>query len=165
MKNWFFISGLMLLAAVLTASAADVMKAFPAAENGMVRYVLHLPKQNDESVSMVELIVGKTVQLDTGNKYFFGGKIEAENISGWGYTRFLVPKLGPMAGTMMAIDPNAPKVDRFVGLGGQPFLIPYNSRMPVVVYVPEGVEVRYRIWSAESEAKVMIPSASRCELQ
>jgi ecotin len=34
-------------------------------------------------------------------------------------------------------------------------LIRYNSRLPVVVYVPEGVEVRYRIWRADPEAKVV----------
>jgi ecotin len=27
-------------------------------------------------------------------------------------------------------------------------IIPYNSRIPLVVYVPEGGEVRYRIWKA-----------------
>jgi len=58
-----------------------------------------------------------------------------------------------MAGTLMAIDPNVPKVERFITLGGDPYLIRYNSRLPVVVYVPEGVDVRYRIWSAESETK------------
>jgi ecotin len=60
-----------------------------------------------------------------------------------------------MAGTLMAIDPNAPKVDRFITIGGEPYLIRYNSRLPVVVYAPEGVEVRYRIWSAESETKAV----------
>lgn len=60
-----------------------------------------------------------------------------------------------MAGTLMAVDPNAPKVDRFVPIGGEPYLIRYNSRLPVVVYVPEGVAVRYRIWSAEPKAEVM----------
>ena len=53
-----------------------------------------------------------------------------------------------MAGTLMAVDPNAPKVNRFITLGGEPYLIRYNSRLPIVVYVPEGVEVRYRIWTA-----------------
>jgi ecotin len=57
------------------------------------------------------------------------------------------------AGTQMAIDPNAPKVDRFITLGGEPYLIRYNSRLPVVVYAPESVEVRYRIWAAEPEMK------------
>jgi ecotin len=27
----------------------------------------------------------------------------------------------------------------------------YNSRLPLVVYVPEGVIVRYRVWSASPE--------------
>jgi len=33
-----------------------------------------------------------------------------------------------MAGTQMAIDPNAPKLNRFITLGGEPYLIRYNSR-------------------------------------
>jgi ecotin len=144
------LSFLVTMSAVL---AADNMKAFPPAEKGMVRYVLQLPAQKDEYAFKVELIVGKTVQLDEGNRYFFGGKIEAENIEGWGFTRYVVSELGPMAGTLMAVDPNAPKVPRFITIGGEPYLIRYNSRLPVVVYVPEGVEVRYRIWSATPEAK------------
>jgi ecotin len=32
-------------------------------------------------------------------------------------------------------------------------LIRYNSRLPLVVYAPEGVEVRYRIWTAAPEMK------------
>jgi len=131
------------------------MKAFPFAEQGMVRYVLQLPKQDDESAFKVELIVGKTVRIDKDNKYFFGGKIEAQTIAGWGYTRYTVSELGPMAGTLMAVDPNSPKVDRFVTLGGEPYLIRYNSRLPIVVYVPEGAEVRYRIWSAPAEMSLM----------
>jgi len=149
------LSVLTMLAALSSGRAADDMKAFPPPEPGMVRHVLQLPKQEDESAFKVELIAGKTVRVDAGNRYFFGGKMEAETIVGWGYTRYLVRKLGPMAGTLMAIDPDAPKVDRFVALGGEPCLIRYNSRLPVVVYVPDGVEVRYRIWSATPEAKVM----------
>ena len=141
--------------ALLSVEAADNMKAFPPAEKGMVRHVLQLPKQDDESAFKVELIVGKTVLLDVENRYFFGGKIEVETIKGWGFPRYNVSKLGPMAGTRMAINPDAPKVNRFVTLGGEPYLIRYNSRLPVVVYAPEGVEVRYRVWSASPEVKVI----------
>jgi len=42
----------------------------------------------------------------------------------------------PLAGMPMAVDPNAPKVARFVTLRGEPSLIRYNSRLPVV-YIPE----------------------------
>jgi len=144
------------LAAAMTVRAAeDYLKAFPPAGKGMVRHVLRLPAQNDESAFRVELIVGKTVQADERNRYFFGGKIEEETIQGWGFTRYLVKDLGPMAGTRMAVDPNAPKVARFVALGGDPYLIRYNSRLPVAVYVPEGAEIRYRIWRAEPEINAM----------
>jgi len=146
---------LSLFATVVSAKAADTMKAFPPAEEGMVRYVLKLPKQDDESVFKVELIVGKTVQVDEKNKYFFSGAIEKETIQGWGYTRYYVSKLGPMAGTLMAVDPNVPKVSKFITLAGEPYIIRYNSRMPIVVYVPEGVEVRYRIWTTGPEVKSM----------
>ena len=75
--------------------------------------------------------------------------------TGWGFQFYKVSKLGPMAGTLMAIDPNEPKVTRFITLGREPYIIRYNSRLPIVVYLPEGVEVRYRIWTAGAGAKAM----------
>lgn len=153
--NTWVATVLMFLVAVPASLAADNMKAFPTAEKGMVRYVLQLPQQADESAFRLELIVGKTVQIDAGNRYFFGGRIEEETIEGWRYTRYIVRQLGPMAGTLMAVDPNAPKVARFITLGGDPYIIRYNSRLPVVIYVPEDVSVRYRIWSAGAETKAI----------
>ncbi len=147
----------LLCAAVMpTAIAnADNMKAFQPAREGMTRYVLKLPKQDRERDFKVELIVGKTVKVDSVNRYFFSGKIESETIKGWGFTRYLVKTVGPMAGTLIAPEPGAEKVDRFVTLGGKPYLIRYNSKLPVVVYVPEGFEVRYRIWRADPEGKAV----------
>ena len=96
MKAVCSIAVLSFLLAMSSVLAADNMKAFPPAEKGMVRYVLQLPEQKDEYAFKVELSVGKTVQIDEGNRYFFGGKIEAENIEGWGFTRYIVNVLGPM---------------------------------------------------------------------
>jgi ecotin len=81
----------------------------------------------------VQLLIGKNVKLDHQNRYFFGGKLETETIPGWGYDRYVLKYLGPMAGTLMAVDPNEPKVDRFITLGGEPELLRYNSRLPLVV--------------------------------
>ena len=144
--------------AVTQAGGTDKrLAAFPQAEAGMLRYLLHLPSREDESAHKVELIVGQTVETDAHNRYFLGGEIRAESIPGWGYTRYLVDKVGPMAGTLMAVDPNAPKVARFITLGGPPYLVRYNSRLPIVVYVPIGVEVRYRIWSGGADIKPLNP--------
>jgi ecotin len=102
-------------------------------------------------------VVGKTVQADAHHRYFFGGQIQEETIPGWGFPRFVVSAHGPMAGTQMAADPQVPKVERFITLGGEPFLIRYNSRLPIVVYAPERVEVRYRLWSAGPDLRAMGP--------
>jgi ecotin len=140
------------IAAALPACAADNMQAFPAADDGMTRYVINLPQQDDENALRVEIIIGKTVQTDAANRYFFAGKLETENIEGWGFPRYVLKTLGPLAGTLMAVDPSAPKAERFITLGGEPRLVRYNSRLPLVIYVPVGVEVRYRLWRADASA-------------
>jgi len=155
MKFVYTITAFGLFFTVLSAYAGDNMKAFPPPDKGMVRYVLELPELDDESTYKVELIIGKTVLIDEKNHYFFGGNIQEESIKGWGFPRYIVSELGPMAGTLMAIDPDVPKVNIFVKLGGEPYLIRYNSRLPIVIYAPEGVEVRYRLWSVGSETKVI----------
>ena len=38
-----------------------------------------------------------------------------------------------------------------ITLGGEPELMRYNSRLPLVIYVPQGVEVRYRIWRGDDK--------------
>ena len=53
----------------------------------------------------------------------------------------------------MGVPPGAPKIERFITLGGNPNLLRYNSRLPLVVYVPEEVEVLYRVWRAEPVQK------------
>jgi ecotin len=140
---------LLTFTSVSLAVAADDLKAFPPAEEGMARHIIRVPQLEDESVFKVELIIGKTVRTDAANRYFFAGTLETENIPGWGYDRYVLRKLGPMAGTLMAVDPNAPQVDRFISLNRETILR-YNSRLPYVVYVPTGTEVRYRLWRAET---------------
>jgi ecotin len=152
-KIW--VRAVLFLLAVPSGRAEDALKVFPPAGEGMVRYVLQLPPQKDESACKVELIAGRTVRTDARNRYFFGGTFEEETIEGWGFTRYKLAKLGPMAGTLIGVDPGEPKVERFITLGGNPYLIRYNSRLPVVVYVPEGVEVRYRIWTAGAETMTL----------
>jgi len=131
------------------------MQAFPPAEAGQVRRVVHLPANEDESLLRVELLVGKTVAVDPHNRYFFAGSITTETIAGWGYPRYTVSTLGPMAGTRMAVPPDTPTVQRLVKLAGEPLLIRYNSKLPLVIYVPAEAEVRYRIWSADAATQAI----------
>jgi ecotin len=149
------VAGMAVFSASAQTEAERNLKAFPPADQGMTRHVLMLPPAEQEDSLRVELQIGKTLQTDAVNRYFFGGSLQAVNIEGWGFTRYVVADLGPMGGTLMAVDPEAPKVDRFVTLAGEAQLMRYNSRLPLVVYVPKGAEVRHRIWRADPEAKVV----------
>lgn len=92
--------------------------------------------------------------MDGANHYFIGGKITEHNIDGWGYTYYKV-SLGPIAGTrMMPIGEAATLRPRFVAMrsNSEQQFIRYNSKLPVVVYVPNNAEVHYRIWKAQGDS-------------
>ena len=137
------------------AGAADVehknLKAFPPAKEGMERFVIVLPhkERGEEDAFKVELIAGQEVMTDGVNRVSLGGKMEAKPLKGWGFTYYEVAKLGPAMSTRIGVPPGTPKVKQFVA--GPRMQIRYNSRIPVVIYVPKGAEVRYRIWSAAEE--------------
>ena len=125
--------------------AGDDLKAFPAAAQGQTRHVIRLPAQPEEDGLKVELILGKTTTVDC-NHSFFGGRLETRSAEGWGYDYFVLPALGPGAKTLMGCPPNSER-EAFVTIPQQD-LIRYNSRLPLVVYAPQDVEVRYRLWRA-----------------
>lgn len=129
-----------------TAQTGSVdLKAFPAATAGQTRHVINLPAQSDENALKVEVILGKTQTVDCNN-HFFGGQLETRTAEGWGYDYYVLPALGQAASTMMAC-PAGSEREAFVTTQPQA-LIRYNSRLPLVVYAPSDVEVRYRLWSA-----------------
>lgn len=137
-----------------TARAADPLDAFPPADEGMVRFVIDLPEREDADQLRVELIPGKQVETDPVNRHFFAGQLGSKTVEGMGYSYYILPEFGPMAGTLMAPPPGAEPEPRFVALGGEPFLIRYNDRLPIVVYLPQGAELRYRIWETTTESQV-----------
>jgi ecotin len=143
-----------LIACCISAFAQpSPLKAFPAAKEGQQRIVIEVPEEANEEALKVELIVGKVVATDGVNRNFFGGNVEEVELKGWGYSYYELKKLGPMGSTLMRVPPGAKPVDAFVRVNHQLPLLRYNSRMPIVVYVPDGVEVKYRVWRAGVEAK------------
>jgi len=138
-----------LLFSILPPAIAEhtQLKAFPEAGPGMSRFVIELDhkERNQEQNFRVELVAGREMQTDGVNLHRLGGHIEALPLKGWGYTYYEVTAEEAVISTMMAAPEGSPKVSQFVTTA--PKLIRYNSRLPIVVYVPEGYELRYRIWS------------------
>lgn len=124
------------------------LQAFPQPEPGQVRRVIRLARERDEDGLRVGLVVGRTMLVDC-NRHIFPARIEERTAQGWGYTYYVVTSGGQPAGTLMAC-PTPARTREFVRAADEP-LLRYNSRVPLVVFAPRDVEVRYRIWRAGAE--------------
>ena len=124
--------------------------AYPQPPAGRTRHVVLLPhtSREEEEDFKVEVVVGKTIQTDGVNRYRFTGMIEERDIPGWGFSYFdAVGNFDAPAATRIAAGETRER--RFVP--GPRLLVPYNSRLPLVVMVPAGCEVRWRLWKADGE--------------
>ena len=129
----------------------DNIHMFPQAQEGFVRHVIEVPKTKNDNDHRVELLIGKTMLVDC-NKHLLRGKVENVTLKGWGYKYLEVSDIHNGPSTMMACP--EPKTEKFISLYmGQETLRRYNSRSPIVAYIPEGYEMRYRIWSAEEKTQ------------
>ena len=137
------------------------LTGYPEPAPGLQRWVIQpsglLPKSSDPFISAkpidwrIQLIVGQTVTLDCNTK----------RLSGSGMTMRMLPKSsgkalfevkGPVAviSTKMACADNQSSRSSFLSLGKQPYLVPYNASWPIVVDLPETLQLRWRVWKAET---------------
>lgn len=125
---------------------------YPKAEKGMKRQVIQLTPQEDESTLKVELLIGQTLEVDC-NHHRLGGELASKTLEGWGYDYYVFDKVTSPVSTMMAC-PNGKKEQKFVtAYLGDAGMVRYNSKLPIVVYTPANVEVKYRIWKAEDKVQ------------
>ena len=141
------------------------LTGYPDPAPGLKRWVIQpsglLPKSADPFISAhpldwrIQLIVGQTVRLDCNTKRLLGP----------GVTMRMLPKAsgkalfevkGPVAviSTKMACPDDQPTRTSFLSLGKQPYLVPYNASWPIVVDLPVGTELRWRVWKAETRQQM-----------
>ena len=143
---------ILLFGACATAmSDEDDLAPWPPAEPGETRFVIRLPATEDEASRGIELEIGKDMEIDC-NQHWFGGKFERQVVSGWGYPMYRLSGVAGPASTMMAC-PEQDKRAAFVQVRLEDPFLRYNSKLPIVVYVPDGLVVRYRTWSADGESR------------
>ena len=132
------------------AQPLEKVAPYPKADKGMTRQVIQLPVQQDEANYKVELLIGKTLEVDC-NQHRLGGQLESKTLEGWGYDYYVFDKVTSPVSTMMAC-PDGKKEKKFVtAYLGDAGMLRYNSKLPIVVYTPDNVDVKYRVWKAEGK--------------
>lgn len=140
-----------LLATVAGAAmASEDLKPYPPADPGVQRWVIRLPAVPAPEERRVEVIVGKTIEVDC-NRHSFSTTVSRRIASGWGFPYYVVGALQGPAATRMACPPDFVNRQEFVRANVDALAtVPYNARLPIVVYAPVDAELRYRVWSAGS---------------
>lgn len=145
--NALFIAFLMIIGSTTLYAESikkDNIDMFPQAKEGFERYVIEVPKMDNDDDHRVELRIGKNMMVDC-NHHSFYAEIKSVTLKGWGYTYLEVDNIQSGPTTMMACP--EPKTQKFISIRDD--LRRYNSRLPMVIYLPKGYEVRYRIWRAD----------------
>lgn len=142
---------------------------FPKAETGFKQVFIQVPVVENEENYKIELHVGKEALVDC-NQHFMNGQLSEVNLDGWGYTYFKVESDGSISSTKMACLDSKLEL-KFITL--TPQLVRYNSKLPVVLYVPENFSVKYKIFKASDafldakaiEIKQDLPQLGKIEYQ
>lgn len=122
------------------------LDAFPAPEANYERHIIRLPVGNYENNLKIELLPGKVQEIDC-NPTHYTGQLTEKTLEGWGYNYYELSELSGPVSTKMAC-PDEEKSFKFIPVITTGSLLEYNSRLPVVVYLPEGLELRWRTWVA-----------------
>lgn len=135
--------------ALATGAPNASLAPFPQPEPGQVRHVIQLPARPEEARLQVEIQVGKTLTIDC-NHYAFGGELIERHVPGWGYDYFVYGKEHPLVSTEKACLPDSER-SAFVQAVDANRMLRYNSRLPIVIYTPADIDVRYLLWHADAE--------------
>ncbi|SMG40922.1 ecotin [Sphingobacterium psychroaquaticum] len=121
---------------------------FPKPEAGYKQMVIEVPHSDNDNNKKIEFTIGKMMEVDKCNTHRLQGSLEEKPLEGWGYNYYVFKSNGGAASTLMAC-PDNERVLKFVSAG--PTVTNYNGRLPIVIYVPEGYDVQFRIFKAEDD--------------
>ena len=132
---------------VQVSSPEVSLKPFPKPHAGDKRLVIRLPAHANENALLVRVTPGKLSQVDCNNQAY-AGTLETKTLQGWGYNFYVLRTKGEAVSTMMACPPNSSRT-AFVPVAGAEQTLSYNSRMPLIYYVPKDFNVQYEVFAPQ----------------
>lgn len=136
-----------LLTAALLFSAPHVMASgnadmFPEMP-GFTKHVIQLDEVDNESQTRrVQIIADSVMKVDCNIKAL-PMDFERRSLEGWGYSYYVMKKQTNYASTMMACEKEAADTN----LQFHSDLLRYNSKLPLVIYAEDDVDVDYSVWA------------------
>lgn len=127
----------------------ETLKMFPEVKDGLSRKAIIVAPLENESNYKVEIYLGKELMVDC-NVHRLSGNLEEKTLSGWGYSYYTFAGSADILSTRRAC-PEGELTKEFISSKG--IMCSYNSSLPIVVYIPEGLELRYHIWSRGDQQK------------
>ncbi len=148
MTKLFRVLALIVATLTFAQSKETNFSMYPKAKTGFEQKMIHLKTLENENDYEVELFIGKKTKVDTCNHFFLAGNFEDKTVDGWGYNYYQFVTDGNIAGTMKGCLDNK-SFEKSVY--AQTIKTRYNSNLPIVVHVPNGYTLEYRIWKADKE--------------
>lgn len=124
------------------------LSMYPLPEKGYRQMIIDVPHSQNDDHKKIEFRVGKYMEVDGCNHYGLMGTLEKKELQGWGYNYYTFKTQGNAFSTQMGC-PDQQKRNLFVS--AQTEIINYNGRLPVVIYVPNGYEVRFRLYTTDGD--------------
>jgi ecotin len=148
MKRLMFLLLSGLLTGLLSmAVSADDMAPYAIAEQGDLRLVIRLPPVENEADDKVELRVGKPILIDC-NRTIIEGRVEKLTTEDQAHPYYRAVITHSETTNLISCPPNSNNREEYVYASGEGFTLEYQQEQPIVIYVPEDYEVRYRILGA-----------------
>ncbi|MBM5803540.1 MAG: ecotin [Cyanobacteria bacterium K_DeepCast_35m_m2_155] len=155
-------TALLIGAPAATAIPRLDLSAYPAPATGERRWVIQLPGvlpagadpelSRDPRDWRVQLIVAQMATVDC-NLTSFAARLRPWRTSEASPMVFRVDRVGPLFSTRRACPPDQKPRKALVTMAGKPYVVPYNASRPIVVYAPAELELRWRLWKAETQSR------------
>lgn len=113
----------------------------------MVKHAILLESMPNEKILKVEFYAVLSSEVDYCNKHYLLGDFEMKNLEGYGYPYYIFNTNSQIISTKMGCETNAKKVMNVAS--GKTETVKYVSLMPIVIYAPKNIDIKYKIWKQD----------------
>ncbi len=113
----------------------------------LVKHAIFLEPRVDETLYKVEMYAVKSQEVDNCNKYFLLGDFELKTLEVHGFPYYIFKSNAQIISTKISCGDNITKMKNVPS--GKTELLKYISVLPLVVYAPRDIEIKYKIWKQD----------------